>query len=344
MAPYSRRQMLQTAAAATVAGPALGAEKEYPDCSNLYVISTWLHPELPAGTPETVAEFSLTGDKNDTDILRKPRLAQYSLRRDSVEKAFYVDGRPSEAGISDATLTYEFAPDATRPDRLVITWPFGTSEEMSERRAALDGTVPATLKIDGGPARDIAVSMRHGRSGIALPNAGTHLMDGSAMELQVAIAEFEMRALFDIRHLSPTIPIAREKATEYATQAVAAGGCKPLCVITSAAVDLLGRPDDCFELTQMRKLRARFPERRDVVDAYIQASNTLLENGEGRALRAAILCFYGLVVWPSALLVAAGFHRSGGLYYLAGFKLLCRLARIDPGLTLPNPQGGPSHQ
>ncbi|MEM1079254.1 MAG: hypothetical protein AAGI09_12055 [Pseudomonadota bacterium] len=336
MPPYSRRQMLQTATAATLAGPAMGAEAEYPDCSDLYVISTWLHPELPANTPETIAEFSVKGDKDDADILRNTRLAVYSLRRDSVSKAFLVDGRRPNAEITNGTLTYEFAPDATTPDRMVINWPFANSDEMSEKRAALDGKVPMTLRIDGGPAQQIEVWVRHGRSGVALPRAGSHFIGGKTMELQIAVDAFEMRAVFDIRHLTPTIPIARQKATERAAEAMAAGGCKPLCVMTSAAVDLLGRPDDCFELSQMRRLRARFPERSDVVEAYIHASNDLLARGQSLALRSAILIFYALIVWPTALLVAMGIYRGAGLYYLAGFNLLCRLFRVPPPLR-PHP-------
>lgn len=330
MPPYSRRQMIQATAAASFAGPAMGAETVYPDCSDLYVIMARVHPSLPADTPETVAEFSVTGDKDDEDVLRNTRLSHYTLRRNSVSRDLLFEGQRPTVAVSQAALSYEFQPDAATPEMMVIGWPSASSEELSEKRAALRGKFPVTVKIDDGPVQTISAATRYGKSHIALPRDGNHLMDGRKLEVRITAMGFEMTAVFDTRHLSPTIPIARQKANAHAVRAATAGGCKPACVMTSAAVDLLGRRDDCFELTQMRTLRARFPDRADVVAAYIHASNDLLARGQSFALRSAILLFYALIVWPTALLVAAGLYRGAGLYYLAGFKLLCRAFRITP--------------
>ncbi|WP_424974470.1 hypothetical protein [Dinoroseobacter sp. S124A] len=335
MAPYTRRQMIQATAAASVAGPAMGAATVYPDCSDLYVIMARLHPSLPADTPDTVAEFSVTGDKDDEDILRNTRLSHYTLRRSSISRDLLFEGQRPNVDVSQASLSYEFQPDAATPEMMVISWPSAGSEELSEKRAALRGKFPVTVRVDDGAVQTITAATRSGRSHIPLPWDGTHLVDGRKLEVRIAAMGFEMTALFDTRHLSPTIPIARQKANAHAVFAATAGGCKPACVMTSAAVDLLGRPDDCFELSQMRALRARFPERSDVVEAYIHASNDLLARGQGVALRSAILIFYALIVWPTALLMAARLYRGAGLYYLAGFTCLCRLFRVAP----PPPPG-----
>ncbi len=108
---------------------------------------------------------------------------------------------------------------------------------------------------------------------------------------------------------------------EHVNTVKAAGECVSGCAMTTAAVDLLGRSDDCFELTQMRRLRGSFPEYDWVVRDYLESSGKLLAR-PGPALTFGLLTFYAGVVWPNALLVALGLKRSAGHYYLGGFRVL----------------------
>ncbi len=101
------------------------------------------------------------------------------------------------------------------------------------------------------------------------------------------------------------------------------------CMMTTAAVDYLGRADDCFELTQMRQLRAVYADETDVIDAYIAASTQILSlpGTPWRNLR--LITFYLAVVWPTALLVRARLYRAARVTYLAGFRAL--MGKIDSG-------------
>lgn len=128
---------------------------------------------------------------------------------------------------------------------------------------------------------------------------------------------------FDVAGLGQHFEKLEDQRRTHALNIEAAGGCKAGdCIMTSAAVGLLGRPDHCFELTQMRRLRARFPDKVDVVNDYLGTGARLLAQPTGPLFKAALVAFYAAIVWPTALLARAGLMHAAGYYYLAGFTAL----------------------
>jgi len=103
------------------------------------------------------------------------------------------------------------------------------------------------------------------------------------------------------------------------------------CVMTTASVEMLGRDDACFELTQMRRLRARFAHQTDVLAEYIATSQAILAGTRGTGFKLRLLAFYALVVWPTALLTRLGAMKPARALYLAGFALLRRSLRGSTG-------------
>ncbi len=157
-----------------------------------------------------------------------------------------------------------------------------------------------------------------------------YLFSGDSLKVTTKVKDVFLSAEFDLRGLVAAKLLANEVVNAH--QAKIAQACKVVpiggCVMTSAAVDILGRSDSCFELTQMRKLRAKFPEQTDIVDAYVTTSHQILTNFTGLRLKIALLLFYGLIVWPTAVLVRLGLYAQARATYLFGFKRLCRLTGI----------------
>jgi len=100
--------------------------------------------------------------------------------------------------------------------------------------------------------------------------------------------------------------------------------CTSDCTMTHAAVHLLGRSDTCFELQQMRALRAAFPQDAAIVAAYRAQSRRLLAFPGTRFRDAMTLAFYVAGVWPAALATRLGALHLAKHWYLFTFSLLCR--------------------
>ena len=113
----------------------------------------------------------------------------------------------------------------------------------------------------------------------------------------------------------------------------AAGGCEapvssdsydgvpiPGCFLTSACCAVVGLPDDCWELSALRRFRdgwmRRFAQgRADVARYYAQApaiASELMANDDGRRR---LLRLYWTVILPCAAMIRVGLNRPAYLLY-----------------------------
>lgn len=151
------------------------------------------------------------------------------------------------------------------------------------------------------------------------------LMAAQILYVNFVIADLGViQMAFRVSGLDKALDLAPGMVETHRKTLVAAGGCKASggCMMTTAAVGMLGRADDCFELAQMRKLRAAFGHETEVLAAYLAASRAVLARLPSRAVAARILLFYALAVWPTALLTRVGALKAARRWYLAGFALI----------------------
>ena len=157
------------------------------------------------------------------------------------------------------------------------------------------------------------------------------LKAANTLELRLVVRDLGVTsAVFDVENLDQALTRAPGAVRDHRRALIAAGKCKSGggCMMTTAAVGMLGRADDCFELTQMRRLRAAFGHETDVLEAYLTASRHVLSALPSCGVAARVLLFYGAIVWPTALLVRMGAMRAARAWYLGGFRrIMGRFAR-----------------
>ena len=157
------------------------------------------------------------------------------------------------------------------------------------------------------------------------------LMTAKILYLNFVVRDFgTIQMALRVEGLREALDRAPALVAEQVARIAAAGKCQIVspCMMTTAAVGMLGRSDDCFELRQMRRLRAVFGHERPVLEDYLSASAAVLARLPSRRVAARIMAFYVAVVWPTALLARAGALRGARWWYLRGFALLMgRLAR-----------------
>lgn len=138
---------------------------------------------------------------------------------------------------------------------------------------------------------------------------------------------------FDITYLRSHIGQLWTDTRERLQAAKVAGGCRDAdadslqCVMTTATVDMLGRPDDGFELTAMRRLRAHFGHQTDVLADYVTTSRALLARPRTVGFRLALLAFYATTILPTTALVRIGALGAARATYLTGFAALKTVLR-----------------
>lgn len=135
---------------------------------------------------------------------------------------------------------------------------------------------------------------------------------------------------------SNALELGEEQASHLEKEVSSAGGCEVLsgpvptggCIMTTAAVDMLGRKDDCFELTQMRRLRSQYPEERDTLQDYLNTGERLLRHAPDVRFKVLLFVFYLLVVWPTAVSAYLGKMGLAKSIYLSGFFVFKRVSNI----------------
>jgi hypothetical protein len=100
------------------------------------------------------------------------------------------------------------------------------------------------------------------------------------------------------------------------------------CFITTACCDILGLPDDCFELRTLRRYRdevmARSERGREAIARYYESAPIILARIPPGARSARLLSVYARFVLPSALAAWLGFDRLAYRLYAAMMRDLGR--------------------
>lgn len=104
------------------------------------------------------------------------------------------------------------------------------------------------------------------------------------------------------------------------------------CVLTTAACQAVGLPDDCFELRTMRRLRDHWilaqPFGSDALRWYYATSSAILSAMPSENMRPAFLRFYVFRVVPAVLAERLGWHGGAYRWLKKGVE---RLAAIYTG-------------
>jgi hypothetical protein len=123
---------------------------------------------------------------------------------------------------------------------------------------------------------------------------------------------------------------ARLRAQLNATTECAPSGPEP-CFFTTAACEAVGLPDDCFELTMLRRLRDRHmamtTEGRAEIAHYYAAAPAILDTLRRRPdARLRLVRLYAFVIVPCALLVRLGTLAAAHRLYRRAFRRLAAMS------------------
>jgi hypothetical protein len=99
------------------------------------------------------------------------------------------------------------------------------------------------------------------------------------------------------------------------------------CFITTACCSLIGLPDDCWELTTLRRFRdeylGRRPEGEAQIRLYYEVAPAILEAmAEGPQGRRELSWIYALWIMPAALMVRCGLNRAAHRHYVRMMRAL----------------------
>ncbi len=317
----SRRTLVVGAAAAT-ASPAFGQESEtlVPRCNEYLPYDDWGvwsgNRIVPTGGNAT--KLVVNGKSETFTAIVKSRTAGKTVTWAGEEQSTLLSGHP--------WIAFENA-----PNNVQMSLQFGVMQDR-----VLQDAFNAQIEITPGTAVFTADGNEVARYDGIKSNVFSVPINQTAL-LEIAARAQVLRLDFYVGVEAPeNLFSSQEYALDGLPNAFAglaglqtnhlktvadAGSCRSGCAMTTAAVEMLGRNDTCFELTQMRKLRAAFPDYDWVVRDYLESSAKLLAR-PGRRLTVSLMAFYGLVVWPTAVLVALGIRKPAGYFYLGGFALL----------------------
>lgn len=114
-------------------------------------------------------------------------------------------------------------------------------------------------------------------------------------------------------------------------QAFGEGKCTPPgegCFLTTACCELLGLPDDCFELASLRRYRdevlAASAEGRADIDAYYRLAPSILARLPEEERSARLLSVYGRFILPSAIAARLGLDAIAHALYARMMRELTR--------------------
>lgn len=118
------------------------------------------------------------------------------------------------------------------------------------------------------------------------------------------------------------------------------------CFLTTAACDMLGLPDDCWELTSLRRLRDQHlratAQGRAMIDAYYREAPAIAERlTHSAGGRRRLIGIYWCTVLPCAVLMHLGAPRLAVRLYAASFARLKEDAARSPRDLEPVGQQNP---
>ncbi len=114
-------------------------------------------------------------------------------------------------------------------------------------------------------------------------------------------------------------------------QSFSEGKCTPPgegCFLTTACCELLGLPDDCFELASLRRYRdqvlAAHPEGRAAIDTYYRLAPSILARLPEQQRDAVLLSIYWRFILPSAIASRLGLNKIAYTLYARMMRELAR--------------------
>ncbi len=171
---------------------------------------------------------------------------------------------------------------------------------------------------------------------VILPLACAPLFQSSrSVELAVKLGDAEeCRVTLDCEDLRKALAWASERQTALAQQ-FAAQACTPPqgCFITTACCELLGLPDDCFELNALRRYRdgvlAKLPGGEAAIARYYVLAPQLLHRLGERERAPRLLSVYARFILPSAIAARLGLTTLAYRLYLRMMQELTREAGLS---------------
>lgn len=289
-----------------------GETEKLPDCVEIREMAGWDFSIIIKSESLPVSHSAAMSRYADVQELSFKHLEMQSARRGEIR--FSTTSKPRRLSItlpkvdivkSAAELVeYEWGEnrvlvmlDGRKLGQLQISDGYGTIETDDDVYQAIKSSNKMTFKIDND-----AVSAEF-------------VFDTSAMSrVEAELDLFIIEQTAAVRAFHERHPQAFVEADSVCRS--------PGCVMTTAAVHMLGRGDDCFELTKMRALRARFADEQAVIDDYVASSYAILNLGMTPAMRFGLMVFYTMIVLPTAVAVQLNRYHFGRRLYLIGFNLL----------------------
>lgn len=217
----------------------------------------------------------------------------------------------------------------TQPLKVMLSWPSLQLEDGTEldREELKYDMSYAILNIDGVEHQSYTSGESGKGTGLGYyfpSDLHWDILDAQTVNVEVRLGSGEQLVSGEVEASGLRRKI--ERATHTAFDRVVAdikakGSCKPnKCVLTSAAVETLGRPDDCFELTQMRKLRAEYgAQYPEILTEYVCVSEQILSGRFGVWQRMVLVLFWAFIVLPVSALIYCDKMQSAKALYLWGF-------------------------
>lgn len=338
----TRRRFIGTASA-VAATPAVGQIDTTPPAPSCAVFQRFSGWTVESGRYDQPSMFT-----NEVQINGAPRKFGVKVSSFADEFSGFWQGSPRDT----ARASYPKAIFYWREDGFGLRLTFGKLENPSLNTAMIEAidTTKATVVLFAGATEIVRFVDLTKPEVVAVINLEAFLqaLSGVAnfiVQLYVGppVAQnLVMQAIHRVEGLNDALNAMNQTHIDHVTELQSAGRCgsgstAQTCAMTTAAVGYLGRADDCFELTQVRGLRTAFPKYTWVIEDYLFTSATILAR-PGPRLTVALMVFYVLTVWPTALLARVGLRKPAGCVYLIGFALL----KLSMGLNPFRPMSGPS--
>lgn len=213
-------------------------------------------------------------------------------------------GEISVADSYDAKLILYGDPDGTPLPKDFLVKPENRLIAKNE-----DGSIAVDEPLCG-----VCTGIRDDKVSIVLPlSTGALFRAAKSVEMSVKLGDTKACGFtLNCEDLRKALAWAVEKKADLA-KSLEDDKCEPAkgCFLTSACCEVLGLPDDCFELRTLRRYRdetlAAMPEGNAAIAAYYRLAPTILDRlpPEDRANR--LLSVYARFILPSAIAARLGF-------------------------------------
>ena len=307
----TRRRMLGLLAAA------IGAPRLVP------LVPPALAADKPTKAPKTPECFALQpfGDWKGvaTNTQAGARIGQISFAdADSCD----LRGEISVADSYDAKLILYGDPDGTPLPKDFLIKPENRLIAKAE-----DGTIAVDQPLCG-----VCTGIRDDKVSIVLPlSTGALFRAAKSVEMTVKLGDTKACGFtLNCEDLRKALDWAVEKK-EALANSLDDDKCEPPakgCFLTTACCDVLGLPDDCFELRTLRRYRdetlAAMPGGNSAIAAYYRIAPSILDRLPPDERTTLLLSVYARFILPSA--IAARLGRNGLAYRLYA-RMMDALAR-----------------